>query len=313
MEIYRDICSRDKSKGLSLAMGYFDGVHIGHRRVIESALRYKGTMRTGVLTFDKHPLSVLTGSAPPAIVSEDEKKDIIRALGADCMYILDFAEVRAYTADEFMDILADRLHVRAISCGSNFIMGSDRMGSAELEKICSAHGIALNVSGILTYNGMHASSTAIRQAVGEGDMALAGGMLGRPFGFEAEVIKGDMRGRTLGFPTINQRYPENIVLPKYGVYISLVNVDGSWLPGVTNIGLRPTYSVDYPLSETHIIGYRGDLYGKKVRLQLFDFLRDERKFESADDLVNTVNGNITQARQWYEKYMAGRCDIDEIK
>ena len=100
----------------------------------------------------------------------------------------------------------------------------------------------------------------------------------------------------------NQKFPTNIVLPKYGVYISLVNIDGAYMPGVSNIGLRPTYSVDYPLSETHIIGYSGDLYGKIVKLHLFDFLREERKFDSPEALTATVKENITQAQDWYNKY-----------
>ncbi len=303
MEIYRDILGPYDERGLSLALGYFDGVHIGHQQVIKSALcRKKDEMKTGVLTFSSHPLLTINGSAPPEIIDAEEKENIIESMGSDCMYILDFASVREYTASDFIDILAKSLNVTAISCGKNFSIGYDRAGSDELAKICKRRGINLSVSDIMTYNGISVSSTRIRKAVKDGDMLLANGMLGRPFGFKAEVITGDKRGRNLGFPTINQRFPNNIVLPKYGVYISLINVDGSWLPGVTNIGLRPTYSVGYPLSETHIIGYSGDLYGKIIKLRLFDFLREERKFNSADDLVNTVNENILQAKQWYENH-----------
>lgn len=302
LEIYRDIFGPYDDRGLSLALGYFDGVHIGHQQVIKSALRCKDEMKTGVLTFSSHPLLTINGSAPSEIIDTEEKENIIEGMGADCMYVLDFASVREYTAADFIDILAKRMNIKMISCGKNFSIGSDRAGSDELAKICKRRGINLSVSDIMTYNGLSVSSTRIREAVKEGDMLLANSMLGRPFGFKAEVITGDKRGRSLGFPTINQKFPNNIVLPKYGVYISLINVDGSWLPGVTNIGLRPTYSVDYPLSETHIIGYSGDLYGKTIKLQLFDFLREERKFNSADDLVNTVNANIAQAKQWYENH-----------
>ena len=302
MEIYRSINSPMAAEGLSLAMGYFDGIHIGHRQVINSALRYKGKMRTGVLTFSSHPLLDINGSAPPEIIENDEKIAIIESLGADCIYMLDFAEVKEYTAAEFIEILSDRMNVKAVSCGANFSIGSDRVGIIELASICAKRNVELSVNDIVKYKGIPVSSTNIREAVKSGDMILAGGMLGRPFGFKSEIIMGDQRGRRLGFPTINQKFPTNIVLPKYGVYISLVNIDGAYMPGVSNIGLRPTYSVDYPLSETHIIGYSGDLYGKIVKLHLFDFLREERKFDSPEALTATVKENITQAQDWYNKY-----------
>ncbi len=292
------------SRGLNLAMGFFDGVHLGHKKVIESAIVAKSEI-SGVLTFEQHPHSVITGQAPTALISAEDKISIISNMGIDCLYMLDFVSVRDMPAADFIALLKGKLDLKSISCGYNFHLGADRADVNMLAKICAQNRITLKISEAVEYEGIPVSSTRIREAVQSGDMALVSGMLGRPYGFLLKVEHGDQRGRELGFPTINQQLPKGVAVPRHGVYISMVNTGDSWYPGITNIGLRPTYSVLSPLAETHILGYSGNLYGKQVEVRLFDFLREERKFASTEELVETVMGNIGQAEKWYKDRVKG--------
>lgn len=297
MKIYSEIPSCREGQCESLALGFFDGVHIGHRRVIESAVRYGGI--SGVLTFDKHPLAAITGQAPPSLMSRRDKISRIEQLGADVLYMIDFETVRSITAEDFILLLKERLGLTSVSCGCNFHLGSDVADAGTLSRICTFHGIGVKISDMAVFDGLPVSSTRIRQAVQAGDMPLVERMLGYPYGFTSEVIEGDRRGRQLGFPTINQRLPADMTEPRRGVYISLVHIGEKWLPGVTNIGLRPTYAVSEPLAETHILGFDGDLYGESVEVRLYGFLRGERRFDSEAELIGAVQGNIRQAREWF--------------
>lgn len=304
MKIYSEIPSGREGRCDSLALGFFDGVHIGHRRVIESAVDCGGV--SGVLTFNEHPLASITHRAPPLLISRRDKISMIERLGADVLYMIDFDTVRNITAENFILLLKERLGLTSVSCGCNFHLGSDVADAAALSRICAPRGIEVKISDMAAVDSILVSSTRIRQAVQAGDMPLAERMLGYPYGFTAEVIHGDRRGRRLGFPTINQRLPQGTVWPRHGVYISLVQAEERLLPGVTNIGLRPTYAAGEIIAETHILDFDGDLYGKSVEVRLYGFLRDEHKFAGEAELVAAVQDNIRRAREWFASADAPR-------
>lgn len=279
----------------SLALGAFDGVHRGHAAVIREALN--APFLSGVLTFSGSP------QGSPALLTNEEKEEILRQEGIDRLYSLDFSDVKNIPAEEFFrETLQKRCNAKKLCCGEDFRFGQGAKGNAALlQSLCKEAGIELVVLPAVTENGEKISSTMIRAAVQTGDIPAANRLLGRPFGFSAEVIHGNHLGRELGFPTVNQAVPEHFTLPPFGVYVSRVELDGVKRYGVTNIGKRPTVGSDRVLAETWILDFSGDLYGKTIRLSLLQFLRPERKFASLEELKAEVLKNAEQAREIAEK------------
>ena len=175
-------------------------------------------------------------------------------------------------------------------CGFNFRFGKNASWSAlDMRKYLEQRDVWVRILEHLDYDGMPISSTRIRACISEGKIKDANEMLGYNFTFESKVISGDHRGRTIGFPTINQHLPEGLIVPKFGVYESRVFVDGKEYKSFTNIGIRPTWRVDEPLCETHIFDFNGDLYGKTVRVELVDYKREEKIFSSVEELKEQLN------------------------
>ncbi|MCR5782947.1 MAG: tRNA pseudouridine(55) synthase TruB [Clostridia bacterium] len=287
---------RLKNGKTAAALGTFDGLHLGHMSVIKKAL---GTgYRSLVLLFSEHPQKVLNGAAPGAIIDPADEDMIIRSLGAEPVRI-DFAEIHDMSPRDFVSkILKDRLNAGFVSCGFNYRFGKGGEGNAEtLRTICGEYGIDVGIADEVDHDGSPVSSTRIREAIAAGNVTAAGEMLGRAYSYNLVVEHGQARGRTLGFPTINQRFPEGFCLPGFGVYRSLTEVDGKPFGSVTNVGVRPTVGSDAPSSETYIDGYSGDLYGRKIRVSLLRFLRPERKFDSVDELKRQVEKDIEEARR----------------
>ena len=171
-----------------------------------------------------------------------------------------------------------------------------------LKAFCAENGIQLHLTSSVLYNGERVSATRIRAALTSGEIETANAMLGRPFGFAFEVVPGNRLGRTIGIPTINQAFPDKFVLPRFGVYASAVYTEGSVYCGVTNVGVKPTVGSDHALSETWILDFDGDLYGKTLRLELLGFIRDERKFENLEALRGEIQNNAVTARTIFEQY-----------
>lgn len=299
---------RRKSGKTAVALGTFDGLHLGHMSVIGKAI---GTGRRSlVLLFSEHPQKVLNGTAPGAIIDSADEDMIIRSLGAEPVRI-DFAEIHDMSPRDFVSkILGDRLDAGFAACGFNYRFGKGGEGTAEtLRAICGEYGIGVEVAEEVDHEGSPVSSTRIREAIAAGDVAAAGEMLGRAYSYNLVVEHGQARGRTLGFPTINQRFPEGFCLPRFGVYRSRTEVDGKTYDSVTNVGVRPTVGSDAPSSETYIDGYSGDLYGRKIRVSLLSFIRPERKFDSVDELKKQVEKDIEEACCQSMKYEVKGFDI----
>ncbi len=271
-----------------VAIGTFDGVHVGHREVIRGC--------DTVLTFDPHPLSVVRPEAAPKLITPfTVKRDIIAGLGVDELVVIPFDDdFRSKSAEEFVDeILVGKLGAVEVSVGENFSFGKGARGTVEMLR---ARGeFTTRVAPLVEVDGETVSSTQIRALVAAGDVEKAGRMLGGPFIVEGEVSHGDKRGRTLGFPTANLVPDERFVHPGHGVY-------AAWAHGhcaAVSVGIRPQFQTGRGLLiEAFLIGFEGDLYGETLRVAFTKRLRGERRFESVDALIEQMGHDVAEAEQF---------------
>lgn len=299
MKCYQDLQTPEGE--LAAALGSFDGLHLGHRQVIGNTLSAPG-LRPAVITFQQNPSVSLQKKPVPLLTTNEQKLALLEEMGVEVVYLLPFDRIRDMEPEDFVEALYRVCRVRALSCGFNFRFGKNGRGDAGLLKeLCREKGIELSVTPPVSVAGETVSSTRIRACLEQGDVQQAGQLLGRPFGYDFEVTHGRQLGRTWGTPTINQPFPAGYVLPRFGVYASLVEVEGQKYYGVTNIGVKPTVGSDCALSETWIPEFSGDLYGKKVPVELLDFIRPERKFDSLDQLKNEILENGVLARKIAER------------
>lgn len=299
MKCYQDLQTSEGE--LAAALGSFDGLHLGHRQVIGNTLSAPG-LRPAVITFQQNPSVSLQKKPVPLLTTNEQKLALLKEMGVEVVYLLPFDRIRDMEPEDFVEALYRVCRVRALSCGFNFRFGKNGRGDAGLLKeLCREKGISLSVTPPVSVAGETVSSTRIRACLEQGDVQQAGQLLGRPFGYDFEVTHGRQLGRTWGTPTINQPFPAGYVLPRFGVYASLVEVEGQKYYGVTNIGVKPTVGSDCALSETWIPEFSGDLYGKKVPVELLDFIRPERKFDSLDQLKNEILENGVLARKIAER------------
>lgn len=284
------------------AVGNFDGVHLGHQRIL-ATLRERAQALGGtvvVITFNPHPQRVLhPDTAPRLIATRNQKVAWLEAAGVDLMLDLPFTrELAALTPEAFVDrVLLRGLKVSEVHIGRNFRFGLNRAGDfATLEDLGRRRGFtAMPVEGV-RHGGDPVSSSRIRQALGAGQVREAARLLGREEELVGQVVAGDARGRLMGFPTANLAV-ENELVPFTGVYATRLLVDGNPRPAVTNIGSRPTFPGAGSAVETHILDYSGDLYGQQVRLRFVQRLRDERRFSGLDELREQIAVDVAGARQ----------------
>lgn len=285
----------------SVALGAFDGVHVGHQAVIGEAVNgVEVGLCPVVFTFD------LSGSRPKQkqgqkqILSNAIKQEKIMALGAEVLLNISFEAVKDFSPDYFVkEILINKLRARRVICGFDFRFGKDAAGDTELlQDLCKREGVEVIVIPPMMDGGKPISSTRIRRYLDEGNIEAANRLLGYEFIYSMPVVDGLKNGKKWGFPTINQQFPPGALVPKFGVYASHVLVDGVIYGGITNIGVKPTIEGNRsPLSETYIIGTEKDLYGQIVPVSLFYFLRGEKKFHNVDELTKEVQNNIETVRQ----------------
>lgn len=273
----------------AVALGNFDGLHRGHMAVINSvADKGNDGMIPIVLKFREHPGKYL-GRKTEFLCENEVTEEKLNSKKIKTVYY-SFPEVCDMYPQEFVrKILVEELNAGFVSCGYNYKFGKSASGdSAELVRLCRREGIEVCVHDAVMFNGIPISSSNIRNALKNGDMKTANGMLGYEFSYDFTVVTGDKRGRILGAPTINQFFPDGMIVPRFGVYASRVNVDGKVYPAVTNIGLRPTIGNSKPRSETFIEGFSGNLYGKRPTVSVVEFLRPEIKFDSLEDLSRQI-------------------------
>jgi len=272
----------------ALFLGSFDGLHKGHRAVLSVD---DADFKIAV-TFKIPPKAALTKS-PSLIMSLQDKCEALKKIGIDEVLVLDFLEVKDIEALSFLNFLKESFSPTLISCGFNYRFGKDGKGdTALLERFCLENGIKFVCAKPVNFDGKLVSSTLLREYLKNGDIKKANSLLFEPFSFYGEVKSGDKRGRTIGFPTVNIKYPDDLVRIKFGVYKSRVLIDGKLYDGISNIGIRPTFETDYIASETFIKDFSGDLYGKELRIFPNCFLREEKKFSSIQELKTQIETDL---------------------
>jgi riboflavin kinase / FMN adenylyltransferase len=270
-----------------VAIGTFDGVHVGHREVIRG--------NDTVLTFDPHPVSVIHPEAAPKLLAPFSiKRDLIAGLGVDELVVIPFdRDFASQTAEEFVEqVLVGQLRAESVSVGENFRFGRGAQGTPEF--LAADGRFDVRVVPLVEAAGETASSSHIRGLVAAGDVRAASEFLGGPFLFEGEVVEGDRRGRELGMPTANIVPEDALVCPGHGVYAAWAHGH----PAAVNVGVRPTFETGRGLLiEAYLIGFEGDLYGETLRIAFVERMRGEKRFESVDELVDQMHADVHEAEQ----------------
>lgn len=284
-----------------VALGLFDGLHPGHQAVISAAVEAAGKNRgtPWVFTFtmgQDHPAGK---QAAGRLATATLRNRLLEEMGVTHLLCPSFLEFRDLEPEAYVENILHRLlGARAVFCGENYHFGRRAAGTVrDLRELCSRWGIQVTVLPEVQMGGEPVSSTRIRARIAEGDMESARTLLGRPFTIDFEVIAGRKLGRSLNFPTINQPFPADYTLPRFGVYASVAVIDGERRLSVTNVGVKPTVGSDRVLAETCILGYEGDLYGQCIPVELLAFIRPERKFENVEALRVQIQQDISTAKR----------------
>ena len=292
-----------KNNYLSLAIGNFDGVHQGHKELLAQAVKdarlHNG--ESAILTFWPHPLTTLNKEIPLKLLTLLEKKqELIAATGIDIAYFVPFSEaVRDLSPEYFVrDILSDALQVSSVHVGYNFNFGKFAKGNVEdLKQLSKKHGIRAEILPQVLISGQPVSSTLIRQYIEDGEIEAANNLLGYKYTIEGKVVQGEKRGRALGFPTANLELEKETVQPAKGVYAAYVYINSESFPAVLNIGHKPTFRLGLGLAlEAHILGFEGNLYDKFLSVEFISRIRSEKKFSSAELLIQQIQQDIKEAK-----------------
>lgn len=307
MQIVTALDTRITEQPVVLTIGKFDGVHRGHQALIGAAVQraHEHGAVCAVLTFDPHPRTVLTPEEPLELLTNiSERATLIAEQGADMLLVLPFnQEVMAIPAAQYMRQLCTALPLRELWVGEDFALGRRREGTpARLREIGQELGFKVGTVAPVELDGEIVSASRIRDLLRAGDLAGARRQLGRDYWLRGEVVYGDQRGRTIGFPTANLDVAPNHLVPAYGVYTCWVQIeDGQHAsptlrPAVTNVGMRPTVDGSQRRVEAHLLDWSGDLYGSTLRLIFVQRLRSEQRFASLADLVAQIEHDVAHAR-----------------
>jgi len=307
MKIFHGIDNANIAKPTVLTLGVFDGLHLGHQRIMKRVVERAGAAGAvaTAITFDPHPRAVLhPESAPPLLQTLDQRLANFEVLGIEQAIVVKFdREFASQPAEQFLlDVVHDRFHAKEVYLGHGFAFGKDRGGNIELLKKMGAElGFVADEVEEVQVRGQRVSSSAIRRLLSEGRVNLARVMLDRPYGVEGVITRGNRRGHTIGFPTANLT-PTNRVVPKFGVYATATLIDGVWRRSITNIGVRPTFEdASEPSIESYIFDFDGDLYGDVLRVRFLHRIRDERKFSGIDELRAQIEKDTARARNYFNR------------
>ena len=295
-----------------IALGFFDGVHIGHSALMRKILEIGGekNLVPSVITFDTHPQDLVSGAATPLINSPEDRTGLIRRIfGIDDIIFLHFDSITACMPwDEFVDQVVDEFGARFLVAGYDFKFGHEGHGNSELlARKCEQSGVGCEIIPEVKCGGVTSSSTYIRELLLRGDMERANAFLGHPHVLTDVVRYGYKLGRTLGTPTINMRFQDGVLVPPFGVYATIVRLDdGSAHIGVTNIGVRPTIgSSSLITAETHILDYHGNLYDHQIRVEFYKRLRPEIKFDDIKNLEDQIHKDCKTAQRYFADFPSG--------
>lgn len=298
MEIFKYIPTF--SEKTAVALGFFDGLHIAHQKVISLAvnsgyLPVVFTFSTGINCPESKKDMLLLND-------NDTKYNLIKKLRVKVLVEPSFLDIKNISAEDFVnEYLAKKLNAKVLICGENFSFGRKALGDVELlERLSAKNDIQTLVVNSLKYEGGLVSSSRIRSALVDADLKTVKNMLGYDYFWNRVVVEGNKNGRKIGYPTINQNFPLGCIIPKNGVYVSKVNVNGSEYMGITNIGVRPSVSlINRPIAETYIINYCGEeLYGQYVKVSILKYVRGEKKFNSLQQLKSAIKEDLNVAKKF---------------
>lgn len=302
MQLEAELAEFSPKKGMLLTVGVFDGVHLGHRHLIArlTGLAREQGFASGVITFSRNPRGVLAPRTRlPFLTDIEQRVALLKNEGVDEVVPLSFTpELAGLSPKEFLGMLQKHLKMRGLVVGPDFALGKNREGNTGvLKRLGAEMDFSLTVVPPLKLDGETVSSTAIRQALAEGDMKRAQKLLGRPFRLHGQVVRGDKRGiELLGFPTANIDTDADQALPAEGVYTSRAFIDNESYPAMTNIGRHPTFGGDRCLVEVYLLDYEGDLYGQELTVDIVSRLRGEIKFDTAEELKAQIAEDVKQGK-----------------
>jgi len=292
-------------RSLAVTIGVFDGVHLGHRHLIDT-LKQRASERglaSGVVTLHPDPVQVLRPNMRIAyLTSLEERVELLRATGVDTVAPLTFtSEVAELSAFQFLELLHATLDIAYVLMGPDHAFGRGREGTPQrVAEVGEELGFEVEVlPAPLEGTSGAVSATAIRKALSEGEMEHVASLLGRPFSIRGPVVRGAERGRTIGFPTANIAVTPDRALPQYGVYITRAIVGAHTYASATNIGIKPTFVDERPAVETYILDFEGDLYGRDIRIEVLQRLRGEIKFDSIDELTAAIAADVQKTRDYF--------------
>lgn len=300
MIIINDLYEKSNAP-LSVALGYFDGVHIGHQQILYDVVKdSKDGLIPSVFTFNKIPKFKKEGNSPIEILSFEDKSQIFKEIGIKRLYSINFEDIMNMDAETFVkDVLLFSLNAKRVYCGFNYKFSKGKGANAQdLKNLCEKYNIYVKILPPFLYNERVISSTLIRNYIKLGDMNKVNKLLGRYYSINKKVLKGNQIGRKIGFKTINQCVDNDLIMPRFGVYASFANINGKKMMSVTNVGQKPTFSLQKPNFETFILDYDGpDLYDQVIKVELVEFLRDEIKFLNLEDLKDQIQLDVDKAKE----------------
>lgn len=306
-----------------VTIGNFDGVHMGHQELISKTVKYakKKRLKSVVFTFSNHPVNFFKPGYVKNIISQEQKQALIEKLGVD-VYVnipFDVSMTQISARDYVKKILVDKLRIKKVIVGHDFSFAKKKEGNPEkLINFGKEYNFEVEIVTPVLLDGRRVSSTDIRTLIGNGDVAGAKKLLGQYYSIEGIVVEGRQIGRTIGFPTANIDYDKSMVIPRMGIYASLATVDGNVYCGATNIGTNPTVHGKKVTIETYILDFDQMIYGKELKVEFVEHIRDEVKFESKEDLMNQLKKDVAYVRENYVSCLKSSMDkmkpsIDKVK
>lgn len=299
MEICNQVSQFSRLPSTAVALGLFDGVHRGHQAVIRAAADCAPELMPAVFTFRFDTRAVVTKKQFGTLLRPELKAKKLEENGIRFMLEPPFSTIMKMEPESFIQgILFNFMHAKAVFCGEDFRFGKNAAGDTRLlRSACEKNSVRFEIVRPVLDDGVPVSSTRIRAALREGDVPLANRLLGSPYMTCGTVVHGRHMGHSLGFPTINQLFSPEDLIPRFGVYATIVEVDGKEYVGATDIGVKPTVGDGYaPAAETFILDFDGDLYGRNIVIRYYAFLRGEKRFDSLEELTKTVLDNAKQAK-----------------
>lgn len=302
---YPELNQEKSLKPMSLAVGYFDGVHQGHQQVINTAKNFaeERGLKSAIMTFDPHPMTVLTGKKLEnhLITSLDEKLSMFESLAVDYVFIVTFNKsLSQLSPTEFVKQFFINQNVKHVVAGFDFSFGHKGSGKIQNMDEYSNGQLTFTVVDKVTYENEKISSTRIRKTILEGEMELCAQLLGRPFSIKGKVVEGFKRGREIGYPTANIQIDEEHIIPKVGIYAVTIDVKGETFFGMASIGYNPTFTdhLKHPVLEVHIFDFNEEIYGEIVNVYFYRYIRDEIKFEQVDQLIDQMKDDEKEVKNF---------------